>query len=138
MIERARRILFAALSAAAVTAVMVSFTATDATAQEGPSVVGDWEGVLSAMGTELTVVFHITQGEDGALAATLDSPDQGAFGIPCEAPAVDGLALTIPVAAVQGGYEGKVAEDGSAIEGTWTQGPNSLPLKLTPVVDDEG
>ena len=31
---------------------------------------------------------------------------------------------------IQGGYEGTLSEDGERIEGTWTQGPNSLPLNL--------
>lgn len=110
-------------------------------AQDAPSPVGDWEGVLSvpAQGVELPVVFHVTEAEDGSLAATMDSPSQGAFGIPCEAPVVEGTSLEIPVAAVQGGFEGTIAEDGSKIEGTWSQGPNSLPLVLTPVeAEDEG
>ena len=110
-------------------------TAGSLAAQDAP--VGDWEGALSAMGQELTVVFHITQADDGTLAATMDSPDQGAFGIPCEAPVLDGTAISIPVAAVQGGFEGTIADDGSKIDGTWSQGPNSLPLVLTPVKAEE-
>ena len=121
-------------------ALVLALIATSASlfAQDAPSPVGDWEGVLSPQpGVELTVVFHITQADDGTYAATLDSPDQGAFGIPAEAPVVDGASITIPVAAVQGGFEGTIAEDGSKIDGTWSQGPGSLPLVLTPVKAEE-
>jgi hypothetical protein len=124
-------------SLAAVVALVA--TAGNLAAQDGPSPIGDWEGVLSVpeASVELTVVFHITQAEEGAYAATHDSPDQGAFGIPCEAPSLEGALLKIPVAAVQGGFEGTIADDGSQIEGTWSQGPNSLALVLTPVTADE-
>ena len=108
-------------------------------AQDGSSPVGDWEGVLSAMGQELTVVFHVTQAEDGTYAATLDSPDQGALGIPCEAPIIEGTSVMIPVAAVGGGFEGTISQDGSMIDGTWSQGGSSAPLVLKPAeVETEG
>ena len=44
-------------------------------------VVGDWKGTLAVSGIELSLIFHIT--DDDGLKATMDSPDQGAFGIPC-------------------------------------------------------
>ncbi len=45
---------------------------------------GDWEGTLDAGPVKLRIVVHITRNE-GAYSATLDSPDQGALGIPIEA-----------------------------------------------------
>src|SRR5579863_3109421 len=46
-------------------------------------IAGDWQGTLSAGGTELRLVLHITKSSDGSLKATLDSIDQpGANGIP--------------------------------------------------------
>ena len=44
-------------------------------------IVGSWIGTLTVPGAELRIVFHITEGEDGTLSATMDSPDQGATGI---------------------------------------------------------
>lgn len=43
-------------------------------------IIGDWNGVLNVQGTNLRIVFHVT-GEEGAYQSTLDSPDQGAYGI---------------------------------------------------------
>ncbi|HET6863446.1 MAG TPA: hypothetical protein VFH91_10365, partial [Pyrinomonadaceae bacterium] len=40
---------------------------------------GDWKGTLDVAGTRLDLVLHISS-KDGVLAATLDSPDQGATG----------------------------------------------------------
>lgn len=136
MFERFRRTAVGALMAATLTTGLTLIPAAEVTAQDKPSAVGDWEGVLSAMGQELTVVFHIMEAADGSFSATLDSPDQGAFDIACEAPVLDGASVMIPVAAVQGKYEGKLSEDGSRIEGTWTQGPNAIPLVLTPVAEE--
>jgi len=56
---------------------------------------------------------------------------------PAEAPVVEGASVNIPVAAVQGGFEGTLAEDGSKIDGTWSQAGNSIPLVLTPVAVEE-
>jgi hypothetical protein len=78
-------------------------------------------------------VFHIFNTEDG-LMATLDSPDQGAKGIPVSKVTRDDASLKMEVKAVGGVFDGKIAKDLSAIEGTWTQG-SPLPLVLKKVKD---
>lgn len=115
-------------------------TAGTLAAQSNPSPVGDWEGVLSvpAQGVEVTIVFHIAQAEDGTYTATMDSPDQGAFGIQCETPVLDGASLEVPVTEVQGVFEGTIAEDRSMIDGTWSQGGASFDLVLKPATADDG
>src|SRR5690606_34868950 len=45
-------------------------------------IIGTWQGVLVAGGARLRVVFRVTEAPDGGLEATMDSPDQGAMGIP--------------------------------------------------------
>jgi hypothetical protein len=103
-------------------------------AQEKPQqpaeqeVVGDWTGVLSADGTQLHVVLHVMKGEGEQLAATLDSVDQGANGIPVSVISVKDSKLSMAVAAVQGTYEGMINKDATEIKGTWTQ---LQPLELT-------
>ena len=56
----------------------------------------------------------------------MDSPDQGAFGIPTGAVRVAGDSLTIEVPAVAGRYTGQVR--GDTIAGTWSQFGASFPL----------
>ncbi len=90
-------------------------------------VAGDWQGTLSNNGAELRLVLHIAKNPDGSLKATMDSPDQGANGIPIKSVSLTGLKLTLDVAAVHGSYEGTVNKDGNEINGTWTQGAQ-LPL----------
>ena len=93
--------------------------------------MGSWSGDLKAQGMELRVVFHVEQGDDG-LTATMDSPDQGATGIPVSRVSVAGDSVTFAVDRIGGTYEGALADDGAEIEGQWTQGGRSFPLTLTP------
>src|SRR5262245_4205729 len=96
-----------------------------------PSVVGDWIGVLDAQGQTLHLAVHITKNGDGTLAATLDSVEQGAMGIPVSKVGYADGVLTLELAAVQARFEGTVGKDGAEIAGSWTQGPGSLPLTFT-------
>jgi len=96
-------------------------------------VVGDWQGALKVGGTELHLVVHIAKVDSGELKATMDSPDQGAKGIPISSISLKGSKLTFASDAVRGTYEGTVDAAGTAIQGTWTQGA-PLPLNLTRAV----
>jgi len=89
---------------------------------------GAWEGVLD-VGQKLRLVIHLTTTKDG-LAATLDSPDQGASGIAATAVKRDGASLTVEVANIGAKYEGKIANDYSSIDGTFAQGGGQFPLVL--------
>jgi hypothetical protein len=88
---------------------------------------GDWQGAINAMGTQLRLVLHIAAGKDGVLTATLDSVDQGAYGIPVSAIALKGAKLSLAVDDVHGTYEGTMNKDATEIDGTWLQG---MPLEL--------
>ena len=96
-------------------------------------IAGDWKGALSAGASELHLVLHIAKAADGSLKATLDSVDQGANGIPVSSITLKDSKLNLGVEAVHGTYEGKVAEDGKTISGTWSQG-TPLPLNFKRVV----
>lgn len=89
---------------------------------------GTWEGVLN-VGIELRIAFHIKQNASGTLSATVDSPDQSAFGIPCDTVATAGNSLSIEMNSLKANYNGKLIND-STIEGTFTQGASfTLHLK---------
>jgi uncharacterized protein len=91
---------------------------------------GDWVGALDAGGQKLRLVVHLVN-TSGAWSGTMDSPDQGANGIPFSAVTVDGTKLHAAVTAINGGYEGTLAEDGKTITGTWSQNGTTLALNLT-------
>lgn len=90
---------------------------------------GAWQGSLDVGGTKLRIVFHLVTTSEG-LRATLDSPDQGAMGLPVPNARREGATLTLEMPALGAKFQGTIAKDLSAIEGTFTQGGASLPLTL--------
>ena len=94
---------------------------------------GDWEGVLQVNPTmKLRLAIHIVAGADGKLTGTMDSIDQGAFGIPLAAVAQTDGALAFDVPAVAGRYEAKWAAGAKGWAGTWHQSGMSWPLAFSP------
>ena len=79
--------------------------------------------------TKLRIVFDIKNTEDG-LVATMDSPDQGATGIPVTAVKRSGASLTLELKQFDGAFEDTINRDLTQVEGTWTQGGISQPFTL--------
>ena len=92
-------------------------------------VAGDWKGTLSAGGVELRIILHVSPAKDGSLTATMDSVDQGTYGIPITTVTLKDSKFSLVVDAVHGTYDGIVNKDASEIDGTWSQGM-PLPLNL--------
>ncbi|WP_246062568.1 S9 family peptidase [Mesohalobacter halotolerans] len=94
----------------------------------GQTINGDWSGKLNAMGQELPLIFHFS-GEDDNLTATMDSPAQGATGIPLDEVSFNDNTITLSAMGGQLTYEAKV--DGDAMNGTLKQAGMEFPLTLT-------
>lgn len=95
---------------------------------------GVWSGKLELPNTiKLTVVFNISMNSDGTFTSTLDSPDQGAKGIPTESTTVIGDSINISIPAIRGIYKGKIFFEDNKIEGKWYQGGMSLDLIVNKV-----
>jgi len=92
-------------------------------------ITGEWNGTLSVQGVKLRLVFHISRSVSG-LEATMDSPDQGAKGLPVKTVSYSAptLKLALPNLGIE--YEGILGQDG-VIDGTFKQGGMSFPLKLS-------
>jgi uncharacterized protein len=96
-------------------------------------VVGIWQGALVLPGgMSLTLVFHIAPNEEGGLEATMDSPDQGASGIPVERASFAGDTLKLELTSLQAGFAGTLAGQ-DRIVGAWSQGGSSFALELSRV-----
>jgi pimeloyl-ACP methyl ester carboxylesterase len=93
-----------------------------------PSLTGVWQGTLKVQVFELRVVLHIVAEGDG-YKATLDSPDQGAKGIPIDRIVLEGDSVKLELKKIKASFEGKLAEDRQSIQGTWTQA-GTLPLEF--------
>ena len=86
---------------------------------------GTWSGKLDVQGTKISVVFHLDEENP-----TIDSPDQGAKGIPIEVTRTATGSITIKVPSIGATYEGLWLI--KQIAGTFKQMGASLPLTLTP------
>jgi pimeloyl-ACP methyl ester carboxylesterase len=93
------------------------------------SFVGDWYGTLDAMGQKLPLVVHLSD-SSGQWKGTLDSPNQGAAGIPMTNVHVEGKTLRFSIDQLRASYEGTFKED-SGIEGTFKQGAFKAPLTFS-------
>ncbi len=92
-------------------------------------ITGAWHGILKVQGSQLRLVFHIEADEQG-YRATLDSPDQGAEGIPVTSTRFEAPDLELQVVPLGITYKGTQDPEGG-FSGTFTQGGISLPLDLT-------
>jgi len=91
---------------------------------------GIWQGVLKVQSLELRIVFNISKTPEGKLTATLDSPDQGAKGIPVSEVTFENGSVKIEVKSIFGVFAGKLEDDHTTITGEWKQGVVALPLVL--------
>lgn len=93
------------------------------------NITGAWGGVLKVQGMQLRLVFNVTK-SGNSYTSTLDSPDQGAKGIPVSSTSFENSTLKIAVASAGIQYEGTLGPD-STINGTFKQAGQSFPLNLT-------
>lgn len=89
-----------------------------------------WEGKLEmAGGVGLRIVLRVVRSPEG-LRATMDSPDQGALGIPVDAVGLSRTRLTFTSSKVGGSFSGALNAAGDEAVGQFTQVGASLPLTL--------
>ncbi|MEJ2162538.1 MAG: CocE/NonD family hydrolase, partial [Robiginitalea sp.] len=92
-------------------------------------IVGSWNGALKVQGVSLRLVLHVENGDDG-YTGTLDSPDQGAAGIPLSVLDYQAPSLSFEIEQLGVSYTGEWTSEGT-IEGTFTQMGQSIPLNLS-------
>lgn len=90
------------------------------------SFAGSWHGVLNLGGPKLTLVLHFSAADDGTTTCLMDSPDQGAKGIPATVRHISADSVSIAVARIGMSFAGKLARD--EIRGEFSQGLARLPL----------
>ena len=89
------------------------------------SQTGTWSGKLDIQGTRLSIVFHLDDENP-----VMDSPDQGAYGIPIQFERSGTGVLTVRIPSLGATFEGVFFL--KQIVGTFKQMGVSLPLTLTP------
>jgi len=109
--------------------VLIAFVILTSLSIFAQDISGKWNGILNVQGTQLRLVFNITRADNG-YSSTMDSPDQGATGIPVTSTSYENsiLKLEISTAGIQ--YEGTLDKE-NVFVGTFKQAGQSFPLNLT-------
>lgn len=93
------------------------------------NITGQWSGVLKIQGTQLRVVFNVSKTDSG-YSSTMDSPDQGAKGIPTTKTKFENDTLKIIAEKLRMNFEGKLEND-TIIKGSFVQNGFTFPMNLT-------
>ena len=105
-----------------VSAMLLVMLCASAFAQAPVAINGDWDGSLKVpAGIQMRLTLHLS----GA-AATMDSPDQSASGIPATL-SRQGNTVTVAVPATKGSFTGTLSTDGKTLTGSFSQGSLSMP-----------
>ena len=102
----------------------VLFLSFQAVAQDA---TGSWKGNLTVQGMEMPLLFNIEE-TDGVYTSTMDSPSQGAMGIPMDETSLNGSELTIQFK--QAGIKYVANLDGDELQGTFYQAGMEFPLNM--------
>ncbi|WP_159468728.1 S9 family peptidase [Dyadobacter sp. 3J3] len=89
---------------------------------------GQWSGILKVPGGQLGLVLHITMA-NGGYSATLDSPNQGANGIPVNSVEFNNSVLKLTMTSLNAEYTGTLGAD-NTFKGIFKQNGQSYPLDL--------
>jgi len=111
---------------------ILSIAAISRSQDKPADIAGTWQGTLDMGVVKLRLVMDFKKKEGGGFTATMDSPDQGAFGLPIDEVKIDGKSVKLTMKGLNGSYEGMLADDAKQIDGKWKQGPLSLALILKP------
>ena len=98
--------------------------------REDSPLQGAWKGTINAGGIPLRIVVKISETAPGKFSGTMDSTDQGARNIPLSAIEFSKPSASFDIASIDGRYEGVLKDNGSEIDGTWTQVGKDFPLLL--------
>ena len=94
----------------------------------GQEITGAWNGSLKVQGMQLRIVFNITKTDTG-YSSTMDSPDQGAKGIPVTSTTFVDSKLKIEMTNLRIEYSGELKD--KTITGTFKQNGMEFPMNLT-------
>jgi len=108
--------------------VLVLFVTLTSLSIYAQDISGKWNGILKVQGVQLRLIFNIIQTENG-YSSTMDSPDQGAKGIPVTTTSYENSILKLEISSAGIQYEGTLDKENVFI-GTFKQAGQSFPLNL--------
>ena len=89
---------------------------------------GQWTGYLKVGEQSVPIIFNV-QHSDDQIAATMDSPMQGATGIPVKSVAITGNNVIFDIAVAGARYESTLSDQG--LTGSWKQSGQVFPLNMS-------
>jgi len=109
---------------------LFAFVALTCQAQVQPTTAleGSWSGKLKVGTMSLTIVLHLERA-DGYVKASLDSPDQSAYGIPAIKEFLSDDSVAVKVETIGATYRAKLKED--KLDGSFSQMGMKIPLEMT-------
>ena len=107
------------------TLLLIALSSCSKSTQE---ITGKWSGALNVQGMQLRLVLNIEKSEAG-YKSTMDSPNQGAYGIECNETSFASNVLKVKISSIGASYEGTLKKD--SIIGTFTQMGMKFPLNLS-------
>lgn len=107
--------------------IFISILAINVFAQ---SPAGSWEGTLEVGANKLRLVFHFDKDANGNTVCSMDSPDQGARGIPADANISNNGEITVSIPALGVTYEATMKN--GVITGVFKQSGYGFDLTLHP------
>lgn len=109
-------------------AIILLVTLLISSTSTAQDIAGQWNGLLKIQGIQLRVVFNVVQTENG-FSSTMDSPDQGAKGIPVTNTTFENPKIKFEVTNANIEYEGVFS--GDEIKGTFKQNGLEIPMNLS-------
>ena len=89
---------------------------------------GEWSGTLQAGDAQLHLVLHISHDAKGELSGTLDSLDQGVYGMQLTSLFHQEETISFELSNVGASYLGKISSDRQFVTGIWKQSGMGLAL----------
>lgn len=120
-----KRILFVVVLACCFLPVKAQFIFSS----NSSKLCGTWHGDLDAGMMKLPIVLHFTEADNGTMACTMDSPNQGAKGLTTSLIIFPADSFEISISKLNVKYAARLKND--TINGVFHQNGMNLPLVLT-------
>lgn len=89
---------------------------------------GDWEGSLKTPNRPFRIIIHLKNQPDNTVAATIDTPDSNAIGLPLNDVKQTGREIEFGIKIAHGSFKGILNQEGTEIVGQFGHEENRMPL----------
>ena len=91
---------------------------------------GDWEGSLQTPNRAFRIVIHFKNQPDTTVAATIDTPDTGAVGLPLNDVKQNGQNVEFGIKVAHASFQGTLNQECTELAGQWGHEASHMPLTL--------